>query len=102
MQEAEQCDRLLLMSTGRLVAAGTVEDIVDGTTAVSVASDDWSAVFEILSHDGFALDLDGREVRVIDPDEARLREVLARHDIDATLRPVPATIEERMTMLGRM
>jgi ABC-2 type transport system ATP-binding protein/ribosome-dependent ATPase len=101
MQEAEQCDRLLLMSTGRLVAAGTVADIVDGTTAVAVASDDWSTVFEVLGRDGFALNLDGRDVRVIDPDEARLREVLAQHGIVATLRPVRATIEERMTMLGR-
>ncbi len=66
MQEAEQCDRLLLMSEGRLVAQGTVADIVDGTTAVSVASDDWSTVFEVLSRNGFAINLDGREVRVID------------------------------------
>ena len=53
MQEAQQCDRLLLMSQGRLVAQGTEADIVDGTTAVAVASDDWARVFAVLSAAGW-------------------------------------------------
>jgi ABC-2 type transport system ATP-binding protein/ribosome-dependent ATPase len=101
MQEAQQCDRLLLMSQGRLVAQGTEADIVDGTTAVAVASDDWARVFAVLSGAGLAVNLAGRDVRVIDPDLAVVRELLAGQGIEAALHDVPATIEERMTMLAR-
>jgi ABC-2 type transport system ATP-binding protein/ribosome-dependent ATPase len=101
MQEAEQCDRLLLMSNGQLVAQGTVADIVDGTSTVAVASADWASAFEVLTGAGCAVNLDGREVRVIDPDIPFVQATLAEHGIAASLRPVPATIEERMTMLAR-
>ena len=101
MQEAQQCDRLLLMSQGRLVAQGTEADIVDGTTAVAVASDDWARVFAVLSAAGLAVNLAGRDVRVIDPDLPVVRELLAGQGIEAACHEVPATIEERMTMLAR-
>lgn len=101
MQEAQHCDRLLLMSQGRLVARGTEADIVDGTTAVAVASDDWARVFAVLSGAGLAVNLAGRDVRVIDPDPAVVRELLAGQGIEASLHDVPATIEERMTVLAR-
>jgi ABC-2 type transport system ATP-binding protein/ribosome-dependent ATPase len=101
MQEAQQCDRLLLMSQGRLVAQGTEADIVDGTTAIAVASDDWARVFAVLSGAGLAVNLAGRDVRVIDPDPAVVRQLLAGHGIEAGFHEVPATIEERMTMLAR-
>lgn len=32
MEEAEQCDRVLMMSTGRIVASGTIEEIIGGQT----------------------------------------------------------------------
>ena len=36
MREAEQCDRLLLMSQARLVAQGSEADIIGSTTAVAI------------------------------------------------------------------
>ncbi len=99
MQEASQCDRLLLMSQGRLVAQGTEADIVDGTTAVAVAAEDWARVFDVLSDAGLAVTLAGRAVRVVDPDRPALRALLDEHGIDAGIEDVPATIEERMTAL---
>ena len=101
MQEARQCDRLLLLSEGRLVAQGTEADIVDGTTAAAVSGEDWARLFEVLSGAGMAVNLAGRTVRVVDPDLARLREVLDSNDLPATITEVPATIEERMTTLAR-
>jgi hypothetical protein len=89
------------MSQGRLVAQGTEADIVDGTTAIAVASDDWARVFAVLSGAGLAVNLAGRDVRVIDPDPAVVRELLAGQGIEASLHDVPATIEERMTVLAR-
>lgn len=101
MQEARQCDRLLLMSDGKLVARGTEADIVAGTTAVAIGSDDWARVFDVLTDSGLAVNLAGRAVRVVDPDRDRLRELLAGAGIEATIAEVPATIEERMTILAR-
>ena len=101
MQEARQCDRLLLMSDGRLVATGTEADIVDGTHTVAVTAPDWSRAFEVLAGAGFMVTLAGRAVRVVDPDNARLRAALAEAGLDATLTDVVPTIEERMTALAR-
>ena len=54
MQEAQQCDRLLLMSAGRLVAQGSQADLIGETTATAVHTDDWAAAFEALSAAGAA------------------------------------------------
>ncbi len=101
MQEARQCDRLLLMSEGRLVATGTEADIVDGTRTVAVRGQDWARTFEVLTGAGFGVTLAGRDVRVVDPDPDALRSTLRDSGVEATLTEVPATIEERMTALAR-
>jgi ABC-2 type transport system ATP-binding protein len=101
MQEAEQCDRLLLMSSGRLVAQGSEADIVGATTAIAVRTSDWAKAFEALNAAGAPVVLVGRAIRVADADPAGLRRMLAAAGIEATLEPVPATIEERMLALAR-
>lgn len=101
MSEAEQCDRLLLMSQGRLVASGSVTDIIGGTRAVSVATNTWERAFAVLSDAGEPVMLAGRSIRVPDADPARLQELLARDGIAASVSQVPATIEERMMVLAR-
>jgi ABC-type multidrug transport system ATPase subunit len=101
MQEAQQCDRLLLMADGRLVAQGSEADIVGTTTALAVRTDDWSAAFAALEEAGEPVMLDGRAVRVADADPDRLRRVLADSGVAAVVEPVPATIEERMLVLAR-
>jgi ABC-2 type transport system ATP-binding protein/ribosome-dependent ATPase len=45
--------------------------------------------------------LAGRAIRVANADPAELAEVLRAAGIEASLQPVPATIEERMLMLSR-
>jgi ABC-2 type transport system ATP-binding protein/ribosome-dependent ATPase len=103
MQEAEQCDRLLLMADGRLVAEGNESDIVGETTAVEVSATvgDWSAAFAVLEDAGQAVTLAGRSVRVADGDPELLARILRAGGVEADLRSVPATIEERMTVLAR-
>jgi ABC-2 type transport system ATP-binding protein len=101
MQEAQQCDRLLLMASGRLVARGSVSDIVGTTTAVAVHARDWAAAFAALNAAGEPVILDGRAVRVADAAPDAVRESLARAGIEATVESVPATIEERMLVLAR-
>jgi ABC-2 type transport system ATP-binding protein/ribosome-dependent ATPase len=101
MQEAQQCDRLLLMSRGRLVARGSESDIVAGTSVVEVSADSWAQAFAALGAAELPVSLAGRTVRVVDVDPSRVREVLATAGVPAALRPVPPTIEERMTSLAR-
>ncbi len=101
MQEAEQCDRLLLMSDGVLVAEGSEHDIIGDTTAIAVHTDDWARTFAALNAAGQPVVLDGRAVRVADGDPARLGQILATEGIPARLQPVSATIEERMMVLAR-
>ena len=101
MQEAQQCDRLLLMAEGRLVAQGSEADVIGTTTAVAVRTDDWAAAFAALDDAGEPVMLDGRSVRVADADPERLRQVLNRSGVSAVVEPVPATIEERMLVLAR-
>jgi ABC-2 type transport system ATP-binding protein len=101
MQEAEQCDRLLLMSDGVLVAEGSEHDIIGDTTAIAVHTDDWARTFAALNAAGQPVVLDGRAVRVADGDPGRLGQILASEGIAARLQPVSATIEERMMVLAR-
>lgn len=101
MQEAEQCDRLLLMSEGRLVGEGDEEAIVAGTTAVAVRTDDWARAFDVLDSSGELVMLSGRAIRVADGDPERLRATLAGAGLSAEVERVPATIEERMAVLAR-
>lgn len=99
MQEAQQCDRLLLMSAGRLVAQGSEADIIGATTAVRVTANEWAAVFDALDRAGQQVTLAGRAVRVADGNADEIASLLAEAGITAEVTPVPATIEERMTVL---
>lgn len=99
MTEARQCDRLILMADGQVVARGTERDIVGDTRAVEVQSQDWARTFELLTTAGFSVTLAARSVRVVNPDEQRLRRVLDDAQVLAQVRSVPATIEERMSVI---
>jgi ABC-2 type transport system ATP-binding protein/ribosome-dependent ATPase len=100
MQEAQQCDRLLLMSGGRLVGQGSEAQIVAGTSAVLVEVADWAAAFDLLSRAGLPVTLAGTSVRVAGLDSGRVRAELLSAGITADVHEVPATIEERMTLLA--
>jgi ABC-2 type transport system ATP-binding protein len=100
MAEADQCDRLVIMADGRVVAHGTAEEIVGHATAVEVAADHWEAAFAVLSGAGLALALNGRRLRASGADPARLRELLAAAAVPATLSVVAATLEEAFVALA--
>lgn len=101
MQEAQQCDRLLLMSRARLVAQGSEADVIGTTTAIEVRTGDWAKTFATLDEAGMPVTLFGRAVRVADADVDALEALLTGAHIAADLVRVPATIEERMTVLAR-
>ncbi len=101
MQEAQECDRLLLMSHGRLVADGTEADIIGGTTAVVVHTNNWADAFAALNRAGAAVILDGRTVRVANTTPDAVSQILDAAHINCHVEPAPATIEERMLVLAR-
>lgn len=100
MQEARQCDRLLLMAGGHLVAQGTETDIVGDTAAVEVETREWARAFETLGSAGVLVTLDGRSVRAVDASTESVVEVLVAAGVDADVRSVRATLEEKMAALS--
>lgn len=101
MQEAEQCDDLALLSRGRKVAAGSLDEMIAGTTAVEVNTGSWAAAFDALSQAGLPVTLAGRSVRVAGVGRPRVTEVLAAASVPASVRDAPATLEERMVLVDR-
>ncbi|MGY4645799.1 ABC transporter ATP-binding protein [Cellulomonas sp. URHB0016] len=102
MHEAQQCDRLVLMSHGRCVATGSERDIIGDTTAVEVRTERWQETFVALDAAGLPVTLAGRHVRVADVPAAAVRHVLDDAGVDAQVVDVPATLEEAMTALDRV
>ena len=101
MQEAEQCDRLVLMDSGRVVAAGTVAEIVAGTRVLEVETDDWAAAFAAMRRAGLPVTLSGTTVRIVDTDESDVRRALDGSGLAVAVRPVLATLDETLTAIGR-
>ncbi|GAA3243805.1 ABC transporter ATP-binding protein [Actinocorallia longicatena] len=101
MQEAQQCDRLVLMSAGKKVTAGTEADIIGDTTACEVDTTDWAAAFDALDAAGLPVTLAGRTVRLADTPPQPIHQALDAAGITATIRQVPATLEEKMTSIDR-
>jgi ABC-2 type transport system ATP-binding protein/ribosome-dependent ATPase len=100
MQEARQCDRLVLLSDGRVVGRGTESEIVAGLTAIEVKADLWSDAFTALTGMDALVTLNGRSVRVVNASREEVDRTLGEASITATLRTVPATIDERMASLA--
>jgi ABC-type multidrug transport system ATPase subunit len=100
MSEAEQCDRLVVMATGRVVAAGGMAEIVDDATAVEVRAERWEAAFTALDLAGLPAALVGRRLRVPDADPQRVEAALAAAGVAAGVRLVPATFEETFVALS--
>ncbi len=94
MDEAEQTDRLVIMSRGRLVAAGTTNDVIDARTTVEVRTERWADAFETLDRPDRLLRLAGRSVRILGEHRDRILTELDEAGIAAEAQVVAATLEE--------
>jgi ABC-2 type transport system ATP-binding protein len=101
MSEAQQCDRLVMMSRGRCVATGTEADLTGTTSAVEVRTPGWSDAFAALDEAGFLVTLAGRAVRVADVPRADVEAALRAAGVPAEVEDVRATLEEAMTVVDR-
>ncbi len=93
MDEAGECDRLVIMADGRVVAEGTADKIIGRAQVVVVEAESWSAAFGALTESGLRVALAGRRLRIPGVGVAAVRAALA--GMPATVREMPATLEER-------
>ena len=100
LREAEQCDRLVVLAAGRVVAAGTLPEIVGDTTAAEVRTGSWEAAFTTLDQAGLPVSLVGRTLRVPAADPAAVQRRLADAGVAAEVTEVPASFEETFVLLA--
>ena len=93
MDEAGECDRLVIMAAGRAVARGTAAEITGDARVSVVDSAAWAAAFGALEAAGLPVALAGRALRVPGAAPGAVRRALG--DLPATVRSAPATLEER-------
>lgn len=101
MDEAEQADRLVIMSLGDVVAAGTATDITGNQLVVEVNTHRWADALETLDHPERRITLAGRTVRVLSEDLTAIQHELDTAGIAAQTTLAPATLDEVMVELTR-
>src|ERR671918_259100 len=94
MEEAEECDRLVVMSQGTVVASGTIDEITAGAKTVVVSSERWDAAFDALDYLDAPLALVGRDLRLPGSEVDGVQGVLTDAGIDADVSLADATFEE--------
>jgi ABC-2 type transport system ATP-binding protein/ribosome-dependent ATPase len=93
MEEAEQCDRLVVMAEGRVVARGAADEIIGGRRVAEVRCDDPNRAFALLDGGGIPVQLHGLVLRA-GGSSAAVAGLLSRAGVDATIEAVPANLEE--------
>ena len=93
MDEAQECDRLMVMADGRVVAEGTAGQIVGDARVTVVETRSWAPAFAALEAAGLPAALVGRTLRVPGAEPADVRRALG--PIEASVTGAPATLEER-------
>jgi ABC-2 type transport system ATP-binding protein len=100
MSEATECDRLVVLSMGRVVARGTEGGIVGDQTVVEVRSPRWPDAFNVLQSSGLMVSLAGRSIRVVDAQPEHVAAVLSAAGISAELGSRPASLDEVFVRLS--
>ncbi len=93
MEEAEQCDRLVVMADGKVVARGTAAGIIGDRKVAEVRCDDWNRAFALLDAHNVPVQLHGTALRAGGA-TAAVAELLSRAGIIAAVEAVPADLEE--------
>ena len=106
MEEAEECTRLVVLASGRVVAAGTAAQIVGQSRTVVVEAADWAATMRALEAAGLRPVLAGRTVlgsgtakagtvlRVPGASINQVNDATGTGENAVAVRTEPATLEE--------
>jgi ABC-2 type transport system ATP-binding protein/ribosome-dependent ATPase len=98
MEEAEQCDRLVVMADGRVVATGTAAGIIGDRTATEIHCDAPERAFAVLDAHDVAAQTHGDALRVAESASV-VAALISDAGITATVEAVPANLEEAFIML---
>ncbi len=98
MEEAQECDRLVVMADGRIVVSGTVADIIGDRRVAEVRCADWARAFTVLDRAGF--EVQGSGVLRVPGQAADVRAVLARAGIEAAVSMAPANLDEAFVAIA--
>ena len=98
MDEAEQCDRLVIMADGHVVASGTATEIIGDHHVIEVRSDNWRDAYVALDSNGLVVQTRNALLRVA-ATETRVTDLLSSHGIHATTASVRANLEETFISL---
>lgn len=97
MEEAEECDRVILMAGGREVAKGTVAEVIAGSRSVALSGEVPEETLSALSDRGATVLADGAGWRVVGLDAATVSGVVGPR---ARVEEVPASFEEAFVALS--
>jgi ABC-2 type transport system ATP-binding protein len=100
MEEAGECDRLIIMAEGEVVAAGTASEIIGAARVTVVDAANWAAAFSELERAGLPVALAGQTLRVPGASTDDVERVLTAAQAEGAARvdrvyQAPATLEER-------
>ncbi len=98
MEEAGECSRLVVLASGRVVAAGTVAGIVGQARTTVVRAADWAVALRRLEAAGLRAVLSGETLRVPGRPAPGLARALA--GLPVRISEEPATLEERFFELA--
>jgi ABC-2 type transport system ATP-binding protein len=106
LEEASECDRLVIMADGAVVAEGTPAEVIGDATVTVVTAPAWRTAFARLAGQGLDVALAGHALRLPSASPAVVRRALAAGDDAAAggaeparVRTAPATLEERFFQL---
>jgi ABC-type multidrug transport system ATPase subunit len=97
MEEADECDRVVLMAEGREVRSGSVAELIGSSTVVEVLGDVTGSALESISRGGGTVVWSGRGVRIVGVPARMVSEIVGE---GASVREVPATFEEAFVALS--
>jgi ABC-2 type transport system ATP-binding protein len=94
LEEAQECDRLVVMADGRVVARGTTAEVIAGRTVTEVRCDQASRAFALLDGKGFPVAMHGQRVLRVAAPAAAVSDLLAGEGIPAAVEAAGANLEE--------
>lgn len=98
MQEAAQCDRLVILTAGEVTGAGTTDEITAGRTSLVIRSGTWQEAFGLLREAGLPVTLDGRTLRLPGVPRGAAEAALERIADEVRISESRSTLEETMML----
>jgi ABC-2 type transport system ATP-binding protein/ribosome-dependent ATPase len=99
MEEAQNCDDLIVMRDGRVVATGSVSEIIGSRSVVVVSADDLDAALKVLDAAGIDTVRTADSLRVIHAHVDTVELTMSAGHVVADVKTAPATFEEAFVQL---